>query len=57
MIEKVKKLAGKCAVCGKTHPMITSRVHIAPDATERLIETLRADGGVCTVICDENTEK
>ena len=57
MIEKVKKLAGKCAVCGKTHPMITSRVHIGPDATERLIETLRADGGVCTVICDENTEK
>ncbi len=57
MMEKVKRIAGKCAVCGKTHPLITDKVYIAPDATERLIDVLKASGDVCAVICDENTEK
>ena len=57
MMEKVKRLAGKCAVCGKTHPLITDKVYIAPDATDRLIDALKASGDNCAVICDENTEK
>lgn len=57
MIEKAKKLAGKCPVCGKTHPLITREVYIANDATERLTAYIRQAGGVCIVVCDENTEK
>ena len=57
MIEKVKKLAGKCPVCGKTHPLITDEVYIGADATERLIAYIRQRRGVCIVVCDGNTEK
>lgn len=57
MIEKAKKLAGKCPVCGKTHPLITSEVYVGADATEKLIDYIGGRGSRCLVIADENTEK
>lgn len=57
MIEKAKKLAGKCPVCGKTHPLITSEVYVGADATEKLIQYIGGRGSRCLVIADENTEK
>lgn len=57
MIEKAKKMAGKCPVCGKTHPLITAEVHVGADATEKLIAYIGDRKNRCVVVCDENTEK
>ena len=57
MIEKAKKLAGKCSACGKVHPLVTAEVYVGPDATEKLAAYIGDRGSRCVVVCDENTEK
>lgn len=57
MIENVQRIFGKCAVCGRTHPLVTREVCIEKGATERLISYIGDRGAECLVVCDGNTEK